>query len=49
MLPVAFEELEMVYTFLLLFSFQKVNFSKNLEGAAVPPTPHPPAPHFIRA
>ena len=28
MLPVVFEEFEMVYTFLLLFSFQKVNFTK---------------------
>ena len=29
MLPVVFEEFEMIYTFWLLFSFQKVNFSKN--------------------
>ena len=38
MLPVVFQEFEMVYTFLPLFSFQKVNFSKNLGdgGAAAP-------------
>ena len=44
MLPVVFEEFEMVYTFLLLFSFEKVNFSKNLGGCS-PPCP-PPLPGF---
>ena len=34
----------MVYTFLLLFSFQKVNFSKNLGGLQPPQLPR-----FLRA
>ena len=36
MLPVVFEKFEMVYTFLLLFSFQMVNFSKSLGGLQSP-------------
>ena len=42
----SFEEFEMVYTFLLLLSFQKVNISKNLGGLQPPP---PSPPRFLRA
>ena len=50
MLLVVFEEFQMVYIFLLLFSFSlplstgKRSTSAKLWGSSAPPPPHPPAP-----
>ena len=46
MLPVVLGEFEMVYIFLLLFSFQKVNFIKNLGGGYSPPLTPSARPGF---
>ena len=54
-LPVVFEVFEVVYIFLLLFSFQiivnwlKVNFNKNLGSYSPHSPPSPPRTLFLQA